>query len=59
MWKDHDGFLEDLPEALKKHEEEHNTGETQDTTDDRTTLQSQQDAVDVQEGAEGTGHGDG
>ena len=53
------GFFEDLLEDLKKHEESHNPGETQDMTDVRTTLQSQQDALDVQEGAEGTERGDG
>ena len=43
---------------MRKHKEEHTPGETQDITDARITLQLQQDAMDVQEGAEGTEHGD-
>ena len=50
-WQERKGF--------QQQEEPHTPGETQDTTDVRTTLQSQQDAPDVQEGAEGTERGDG
>ena len=58
-WKDQKGFLQDLLGECKQQEEEHNPGETQDTTDIRTILQLQQDTMDVQEDAEGTGRGDG
>ena len=58
-WQERKGFLQDLLKEFKQQEELHNPGETQDTTDVRTTLQSQQDALDVQEGAEGTERGDG
>ena len=57
-WQERKGFLKDLLAEMRKHKEEQNPGETQDTTDVRTTLQSQQGAMDVQEDAEGTGHGD-
>ena len=58
-WQERKKFLHDLLKEFKQQEELHNPGETQDTTDVRTTLQTQQYAMDVQEAAEGTGRGDG
>ena len=43
-------------ETRKKQQ---NPGETQDTTDARNTFHLQQNAMDIQEGSEGTGRGDG
>ena len=58
-WQERKGFLQDLLKEFKQQEEPQNPDETQDTTDARTTLQSQHNAMDVQEGAEGTWRGDG
>jgi hypothetical protein len=58
-WQERKEFLQDLLGEFKQQKEEHNPGETQDTTAVRTTLHSQEDAMDVQEDAEGTGRGDG
>ena len=56
-WKDRKGFREDLLGELKQHEEEHSPCETQNTTAGRITLQLQQDAMYVQEGAKDLGVG--
>ena len=58
-WQEHKGFFEDILAEMRKQEGGLNPGETKDTTDVRTTLQSQQGMLDVQEGAEGTGNCDG
>ena len=58
-WQERKGFIQDLFKEFKQQEEAYNLEETQDTTDVKTTLQSKHDMMDVQEGAEGTGRGDG
>ena len=58
-WQDRKGFLQPLLVVIKELEEQQNLGETQDTIDVRTTLDLQQNTMDIQEGAEGTGNGDG
>ena len=54
-WQERKRFIQELLQEFEEQEEQHNPGETQDTTDVRTTLHLQQDAMDVQEGTEGTG----
>ena len=58
-WQERKEFFEDLLTEMRKHKEEQNPGETQDTTDARITLQLQQGAMEVQKDAECTGRGDG
>ena len=58
-WQERKRFLQELLQEFKEQEEHHNPGETQDTTDVRTTLHLQQNAMDIQEDAKGTGRGDG
>ena len=57
-WEDCKGYFLSLLMEIKELEEKQNSGETQDPVDVRTTLHSQQNVIDIQEDAEGTGHGD-
>ena len=58
-WQERKGFLQELLQEFKEQEEQHNPGETQDTSDVRTTHHLHQSNMDIQEDAEGTGCGDG
>ena len=57
-WQERIGFLQEFLQEIKELEEQQNLGKNQDTIHVRATLHSQQDALDVQEGAEGTGRVD-
>ena len=46
-WQERKGLLQDPLKKFKQQEELHNRGETQNITDVRATLQSQQDVMDV------------
>ena len=58
-WEERKQYLLSLLMEIKEAVDKQNPGETQDTSDVRTTLHLQQSKMDIQGDAEGTGRGDG
>ena len=58
-WEEQKQYLLSLKMEIKEAVDNRNPGETQDTSDVRTTHHSHQSDMEIQDDAEGTGCGDG